>query len=239
MIVIDFLYGLEVDHAFQLRLVLICYHGNNKTSSYTTIITSRHVQYNALCRAGTSYWKEALDTLRESGLENRLWADEGEWELQPAVMEPNHWIPTAVKQQQGRRRRRRRCPSAASAFLTCVVRQRPAVTVEDEPALLPRLDLSSHLDEEPAARLLHDGDVVARLDVVPGRLDVSAQVEVVLPHRQVAGQRASLWNRGQRSKVKTWRVWSNSMHEFARLINILVLISGNPVMLPWQPQVSS
>lgn len=77
-------------------------------------------------------------------------------------------------------------------ILTCVVRQCPTVTVEDEPALLPRLDLSSHLDEEAAARLLRDGDVVAGLDVVSSRLDVATQVEVVLPHRKVAGQWARL-----------------------------------------------
>lgn len=86
----------------------------------------------------------------------------------------------------------RRLTDIARVGLTCVVRQRPAVAVEDEPALLPRLDLSSHLDEEAAARLLRDGDVVAGLDVVSGRLDVATQVEVVLPHGQVAGQRASL-----------------------------------------------
>lgn len=80
----------------------------------------------------------------------------------------------------------------ACVILTCVVRQCPAVTVEDEPALFPRLDLSSHLDEETTARLLRDGDVVAGLDVVSGRLDVATQVKVVLPHRQVAGQRARL-----------------------------------------------
>lgn len=77
-------------------------------------------------------------------------------------------------------------------ILTCVVGQRPAVAVKDEPALLPRLDLSSHLDEEAAARLLRNGDVVAGIDVVSGRLDVTSQVEVVLPHRQVASQRTRL-----------------------------------------------
>lgn len=83
-------------------------------------------------------------------------------------------------------------------ILTCVVGQGPAVAVEDEPALLPGLDLAAHLDEEAAAGLLHDGHVVARLDAVAGRLDMPSQIKVILPHRQVAGQRPRL--RKQRSR---------------------------------------
>lgn len=90
MIVIDFFYGLEVDHSFQLRLVFIYYHSNNTTS----LITNGYTVYARL--------------------------------------------------------------TVVCVILTCVVRQRPAVTVEDEPALLPCLDLSSHLDEEAATRFLRD-----------------------------------------------------------------------------------
>lgn len=149
MIVIDLFYGLEVDHSFQLRLVFICYHGNNTTSSLTRLITNGYTVYVRL--------------------------------------------------------------TVVCVILTCVVRQRPAVTVKDEPALLPRLDLSSHLDEEAATRFLRDGDVVASLDVVSGGFDVATQVEVVLPHRQVASQRTRLWVK-QGSKFKRQEGRRDSMY---------------------------
>lgn len=75
---------------------------------------------------------------------------------------------------------------------TCVVGERASVAVENEPAFLPSLDLSSHFDQVAAAGLLRDGQVVARVRAVARRLDVSPQVEVILPHGQVSGQRARL-----------------------------------------------
>lgn len=111
-------------------------------------------------------------------------------------------------------------PTVACVILTCVVRERPAVPVEDEPALLPRLDLSSHLDEEAAARLLHDGDVVAGLDVVSGRLDVAAQVKVVLPHGQVAGQWTRLWTGVKNEMGETKNIFtpgSMNLHKSAKV----------------------
>lgn len=51
MIVVDLLYGLEVDHSFQLRLVFICYHGNNTTSGLTRLITSGYTSNRGVPRS--------------------------------------------------------------------------------------------------------------------------------------------------------------------------------------------
>jgi len=86
--------------------------------------------------------------------------------------------------------------------LTCVVRERPAVLVEDEPALLPGLDLSSHLDQEAPARLIGDGQLEAGVRAVSGRLDVAVEIEVVLPHGEVASQPRL---RRERERREGWR----------------------------------
>lgn len=85
-----------------------------------------------------------------------------------------------------------RCPSQRSVQFTCIVGERASVAVENEPPLLPGLDLSSHFDQVATAGLLRDGQVVARVCAVARRLNVSPQVKVVLSHRQVPGQRAGL-----------------------------------------------
>lgn len=77
-------------------------------------------------------------------------------------------------------------------LLTDVVGQRPLEAVEDEPALLPGLDLPSHLDQVALAHLLRDDDVVAGVDAVARRLHVRAQVELLLPDGQVARHWPSL-----------------------------------------------
>lgn len=85
------------------------------------------------------------------------------------------------------------CPCIVDFFRrTCVVGQRAPVAVKDEPAFLPRLDFAPHLDQVASARLLRDGQVEARVGAVARRLDVRPQVEVVLPHRQVARERPRL-----------------------------------------------
>lgn len=71
---------------------------------------------------------------------------------------------------------------------TCIVGECASVAVENEPPLLPGLDLPSHFDQVAAAGLLRDGQVVARVCAVARRLNVSPQVKVVLSHRQVPGQ---------------------------------------------------
>lgn len=82
------------------------------------------------------------------------------------------------------------CPSVVDFFrLTCIVGERAPVAVKHKPAFLPRLDFAPHLDQVAPARLLRDGQVEARVGAVARRLDVRPQVEVVLPHRQVARQR--------------------------------------------------
>ena len=78
---------------------------------------------------------------------------------------------------------------------TDVVGEGPLEAVEHEPALLPGLDLAAHLDQVAAAGLLRERQVEAGVGAVAGRLDVRAQVEVVLAHGQVAGQRSRLERR--------------------------------------------
>lgn len=76
--------------------------------------------------------------------------------------------------------------------LTCVVGERPAVVVEDEPALLPGLYLAAHFDEEAPTGFVSDGQVEAGVRAVPGRLDVAAEIKVVFPHREVAAKQPRL-----------------------------------------------
>lgn len=70
--------------------------------------------------------------------------------------------------------------------LTCVIGERPAVLVEDEPALLPGLYLAPHLDEEAPAGFIGDGQMEAGVWVVSSCLDVAVEIKVVLPHWEVA-----------------------------------------------------
>lgn len=77
-------------------------------------------------------------------------------------------------------------------FPTCIIGERAPVAVKHKPAFLPRFDLASHLDQVASAGLLRDGQVEARVRAVARRLDVSPQVKVVLPHRQVSRQRPRL-----------------------------------------------
>lgn len=85
--------------------------------------------------------------------------------------------------------------------ITSIIRQRPAVAVEDEPALLPGFDFSTHFDQEAPAGLLSDGQVKTSLGMVTCGLDVTPQVKVVLPYGQVTCQRPCLetWRRKIRS----------------------------------------
>lgn len=70
--------------------------------------------------------------------------------------------------------------------LTCVIGERPAVVVEDEPALLPCLYLAAHLDEEAPTGFISDGQVEAGVWVVSSRLHVAVEIKVVFPHWEVA-----------------------------------------------------
>lgn len=76
--------------------------------------------------------------------------------------------------------------------LTDVVGEGPFEAVEDEPAFLPGLDLASHLHQVALTHLLCEDDLVAGVHAVARRLDVGAQVELLLPYGQVAGHRAGL-----------------------------------------------
>lgn len=70
--------------------------------------------------------------------------------------------------------------------LTCVIGERPAVVVKDEPTLLPGLYLSAHFDQEASAGFIGDGQVEAGVRAVSSRLDVAVEVKVVFPHWEVA-----------------------------------------------------
>lgn len=70
--------------------------------------------------------------------------------------------------------------------LTCVIGERPAVVVKDEPTLLPGLYLSAHFDEEAPAGFVGDGQVEAGVRAVSSRLDVAVEIKVVFPHWEVA-----------------------------------------------------
>lgn len=58
--------------------------------------------------------------------------------------------------------------------------------VEDEPALLPRLYLAAHLDEEAPTGFISDGQMEAGVWVVSSRLDVAVEIKVIFPHWEVA-----------------------------------------------------
>lgn len=70
--------------------------------------------------------------------------------------------------------------------LTCVIGERPAVVVKDEPALLPGLYLAAHFDEEASAGFIGDGQMETGVRAVSSRLDVAAEIKVVFPHWEVA-----------------------------------------------------
>lgn len=84
---------------------------------------------------------------------------------------------------------------------TCVVGQRSAVLVKDEPAFFPGLDLPAHLDQKAPAGFIGDGQMEAGIWVVSGRLDVAVKVKVVLPHWEVAAQHPGLWQ-SRRGNIK-------------------------------------
>lgn len=82
---------------------------------------------------------------------------------------------------------------------TCIVGQCASVAVKDKPALLPGFDFASHLDQVASAGLFRDGQVEACVRAVACRLNVRAQVKVVLSHWQVPSQRPGL-DEGVRAK---------------------------------------
>lgn len=79
---------------------------------------------------------------------------------------------------------------------TCIIREGALVPVKNKPTFFPRFNFPAHLDEESAAGLLGDGDVVTGVDVVARGLHVAPQVKVLLPDGQVAGQGSRLGAEG-------------------------------------------
>lgn len=94
---------------------------------------------------------------------------------------------------------------ADTSALTNIVGERPFEAVEHEPAFLPRLDLASHLHQVALAHLLGEDDVIARLHAVTRRLDVRAQIKLLLPDGQVASHRTGLrgQTRAEESLIRT------------------------------------
>ena len=78
------------------------------------------------------------------------------------------------------------------SILTNIVGEVPLEAVEDEPALLPRLDLAAHLHQVAFAHLLGEDDEGAGVHAVVGRLHVDPQVKLLLPVGQVARHWPSL-----------------------------------------------
>lgn len=76
--------------------------------------------------------------------------------------------------------------------LTHIVGEGALHAVKDKPALLPRLDLPTHLDQVALAHLLCQDDVVAGVNVVARGLDVQPQVEILLADGEVPCQGTSL-----------------------------------------------
>ena len=84
---------------------------------------------------------------------------------------------------------------------TDVVGEGPLEAVEHEPALLPGLDLAAHLHQVALAHLVCEDDVVAGVHVVAGRLDVRAQVKLLLADGEVARHGPGLRVGGQSIKL--------------------------------------
>lgn len=76
--------------------------------------------------------------------------------------------------------------------LTHIIGEGPPHAVKDKPALLPRLDFATHLDQVALAHLLGEHQVIAAGEVMAGGLDVQAQVKFLLAVGQVAGHGACL-----------------------------------------------
>lgn len=125
VVIVDLLYGLEVDDSFHLGLVFVCSRERKRSLIFATA---------------------------------------------PHILTQ----PT------------RAASTAARGPLTCVIGEGPAVMVKDEPALLPRLDLATHLDEEAPTGFISDGQMEAGVWVVSGRLDVAVEIDVVFPRWEVA-----------------------------------------------------
>lgn len=85
---------------------------------------------------------------------------------------------------------------ASRGELTDIVGEGPFEAVEDEPALLPGLYLSPHLDQVAFAHLVCQDDVVAGVHIMARRLHVTAQVKLLLPDGQVARHWTSLKREG-------------------------------------------
>lgn len=83
--------------------------------------------------------------------------------------------------------------SCEEELLTCIVGERPAILVEDEPALLPGLDLATHFDQEASAGFISDGQMEAGIWVVTGCLNMAVKIKVVFSYREVASQQPGLW----------------------------------------------
>ena len=77
-------------------------------------------------------------------------------------------------------------------LLTDIVGEGSLEAVEDEPALLPRLDLAAHLHQVALAHLLSEDDVVASVHAVARRLHMRAQVKLLLADGEVACHGAGL-----------------------------------------------
>lgn len=137
MVVVHFLYGLEVNDSFHLGLVFVCSRTETELGSKPVLAPRDPIQLQSGIAAAAA----------------------------PQQLEPRR---TEVQ--------------------TCVIRQRPAVLVKDKPALFPRLDLPSHLDQEPSAGFIGDGQMKAGVRVVSSCLDVAVEVEIVFSYRKVATQ---------------------------------------------------
>lgn len=87
-------------------------------------------------------------------------------------------------------------------LLTNVVGEVPLQAVEDEPALLPRLDLAAHLHQVALAHLLRQDDVRAGVHAVARRLHVGAQVKLLLAVGQIARHGPGLRRRGRVFRVE-------------------------------------
>lgn len=87
--------------------------------------------------------------------------------------------------------------SSQALKLTDVVGEGAFEAVEDEPALLPGLDLAPHLDQVAFAHLLAEDELVAGVHAVARPLHVGAQVQLLLPDGEVARHRTGLGGGGQ------------------------------------------
>lgn len=105
---------------------------------------------------------------------------------------PTKWI------QNGRLSSSRLKAGVQRRTLTGVVGEGAFEAIEDEPALLPRFNLSSHFDQVALTHLFRQDHVVAGVHVVTRRLHVRAQVKLLFADGQVARHGPSLLSQKKR-----------------------------------------